>query len=44
MVDKCARKIFAPFLKARSESTDVHMRTAISWEPCGSGDEIELRI
>ena len=23
--------------------TDVRMRDAISWDPCGSGDEIELR-
>ena len=37
-------KNFASFLKARSESTDVRMRTAISWDPCGSGDEIEIAL
>ena len=41
IVDKCSRKMFASFLNAQSESTDVCMRTAISWDPCGSGDEIE---
>ena len=43
IVDKRSRKIFASFLNMRSESTDVRMRTAISWDPCGSGDEIESR-
>ena len=41
IVDKRSRKMFASFLNAQSESTDVRMRTAISWDPCGSGDEIE---
>ena len=38
IVDK---RSLASFLNAQSESTDVRMRTAISWDPCGSGDEIE---
>ena len=44
IVDKRSRKMFASFLNAQSESTDVRMRTAISWDPCGSGDEIESGI
>ena len=37
-------KKFCFLLTARIEviSTDVHMRVAMSWDPCGSGDEIEL--
>ena len=41
IVDKRSRKIFASFLSVQSESTDMCMRAAISWDPCGSGDEIE---
>ena len=44
IVDKRSRKMFASFLNAQSESTDVRMRTAISWDPCDSGDEIESGI
>ena len=43
IVDKRWRKIFASLLNTRSKSTDVRMHTAISWDPCGSGDEIESR-
>ena len=44
IVDKHSRKNFASFLNARSERTDVRMRPAISWDPCGSGDEVEWEM
>ena len=37
-------KIFAAFRRREARSTDGRMRDAISWDPCGSGDEIEFHI
>ena len=38
----CAARNLAANRRREAISTDVRTRDALSWEPCGSGDEIEL--
>ena len=37
-------KMFSAYQRREAISTDVCMRVAISWDPCCSGDEIEVEL